>query len=1128
MQALGTLAAKIKKHVDSARTGRAEKHYDEVQQGPLQQNSTLKRRIARSQSERKLKLQDVSDEPPPDYPLDYELSEVSWNPEGQDYGHYEASKRHSYRRSRSAPTNYENILQNIDPRKLAAVIQFMEVNEIDPYLPMENQHRVESLRRAASIDHLEVAVHYDQPFPRKLRRTRNSFQEKNHFHRSSLQDLRFFERKQEVEYGPGIVERLRAKFTKLSGLATKNAKVSPHATCKRCPSVDDILLDKEAQAPKERAYVTLDRNWGEPEKPQYVPEPQQIRPRMNRGSSADPEKRYVVHREIKRDLEEEDDVQLPSISFLRRKFEENAGRTNWENRQSYKTPVDMAVVRSQSAERSRSPSIASPTPVATPEPTFERPYRVLSPQNQPHPPAKVHSPRKAFGPATKEEHREKPRPRSMDVAHEKALLGKDFYPPRLRLSQPQRNKLWVLEVLNRAEDEQENVDRHRVMPRSATTGEIHERSASPSQPVFMPPVRRAAPVLPELSSGARVLLSQTAHPPPSSTIHVSHTHHRPTSDFRMETTTFEYKSDAKKVESREKPEPRAQEREIFISPPDPDSARDDRPAAFSPSQAPVIQSADVSPPPEEPKPPVQISRLRTQPATYAGPKILPRNNDASGKEEMKRMLSKFNASRDKKLFDEPNNEVPKHDRVHTTAPATTTTGHTIHTTVIQTYEPIPPKGDLSATTSFLPTRSTQPRVMHPHQYQNSANNVTNITVRTDSPAPPNTAHNQDGSPSVQPKDETPIRRPAPPPPASPIQEYRVEPTPEPVPTSQVRKSFSAQFLEQQAQKTHTSPTPTSPLVSPKPYGDDATIRVESEDEGTEVSEAGDMEYDVEAEAKRARTSTVDSAVSIGSTPSEYSIEEEPAGTRAKYTFALHHQFDDGDEPEADFDADSIDEASGKALESEEEVPNVEAIERHLNETEFEVMQSEIPEESESDSDDEPPPLTLLNGFSTQNIPLMAGDGNPVRNSLISLVMEEDIPMLLEAMSENPRFEFVDLNENQPSTSSILHPAETRIRRRIERKVGRIAFVETTPEVYTYLDEKSAEKEINWVDGCHINYKVYQTIVTAEQEEQNRQYEELERWRRNVENDEQAVDCPPNSTNHLGYSSSITETSKISV
>ncbi|KAK6027890.1 hypothetical protein OSTOST_06074 [Ostertagia ostertagi] len=46
---------------------------------------------------------------------------------------------------------------------------------------------------------------------------------------------------QDLEYGPGIVEKLREKFQRLSGMVSRDAKVSPHATGKRCPSVDDIL-----------------------------------------------------------------------------------------------------------------------------------------------------------------------------------------------------------------------------------------------------------------------------------------------------------------------------------------------------------------------------------------------------------------------------------------------------------------------------------------------------------------------------------------------------------------------------------------------------------------------------------------------------------------------------------------------------------------------------------------------------------------------------------------------------------------------------------------------------------------------------------------------------------------------
>jgi hypothetical protein len=39
--------------------------------------------------------------------------------------------------------------------------------------------------------------------------------------------------------------------------------------------------------------------------------------------------------------------------------------------------------------------------------------------------------------------------------------------------------------------------------------------------------------------------------------------------------------------------------------------------------------------------------------------------------------------------------------------------------------------------------------------------------------------------------------------------------------------------------------------------------------------------------------------------------------------------------------------------------------------------------------------------------MIAGDGNPVRHSLLNLVLEEDIPLLLEAMAEKVEEEGID-------------------------------------------------------------------------------------------------------------------------
>ncbi|ETN80747.1 hypothetical protein NECAME_08988 [Necator americanus] len=102
--------------------------------------------------------------------------------------------------------------------------------------------------------------------------------------------------------------------------------------------------------------------------------------------------------------------------------------------------------------------------------------------------------------------------------------------------------------------------------------------------------------------------------------------------------------------------------------------------------------------------------------------------------------------------------------------------------------------------------------------------------------------------------------------------------------------------------------------------------------------------------------------------------------------------------------------------------------------------------------------------------LIAGDGNPVRHTLLSLVMEEDVPALMEAMNENFTCEFEDLNQSAPSKSSILYPPETRKERRKARQVSSIRFEETNPKVYTYLDELSAINKNKWVEGVHVDYE----------------------------------------------------------
>ncbi|KHJ99954.1 hypothetical protein OESDEN_00017 [Oesophagostomum dentatum] len=157
------------------------------------------------------------------------------------------------------------------------------------------------------------------------------------------------------------------------------------------------------------------------------------------------------------------------------------------------------------------------------------------------------------------------------------------------------------------------------------------------------------------------------------------------------------------------------------------------------------------------------------------------------------------------------------------------------------------------------------------------------------------------------------------------------------------------------------------------------------------------------------------------------------------------------------------------------------------------------EASSSESEDEEhQPVNGRQLPSDLETVIIAGDGNPVRHSLLSLVMEEDIPALMEAMSERFTCEFEDLDESRPSTSSILHPPETRKERRKARQVSSIRFEETSPKVYTYLDEGSAMDKNKWEEGVHVDYATYQNIIASEDEEYRKNsLAELEKWKKSI-------------------------------
>ncbi|WKY14856.1 hypothetical protein Q1695_000401 [Nippostrongylus brasiliensis] len=91
--------------------------------------------------------------------------------------------------------------------------------------------------------------------------------------------------------------------------------------------------------------------------------------------------------------------------------------------------------------------------------------------------------------------------------------------------------------------------------------------------------------------------------------------------------------------------------------------------------------------------------------------------------------------------------------------------------------------------------------------------------------------------------------------------------------------------------------------------------------------------------------------------------------------------------------------------------------------------------------------------------IVAGDGNLVSHTLLNLAMEEDIPALMEAMHETYSFEFEDLKDETPSSSSILHTPETRKARRKARQilhVGPREVCEAKVELVTADEEQTKE------------------------------------------------------------------------
>lgn len=122
---------------------------------------------------------------------------------------------------------------------------------------------------------------------------------------------------------------------------------------------------------------------------------------------------------------------------------------------------------------------------------------------------------------------------------------------------------------------------------------------------------------------------------------------------------------------------------------------------------------------------------------------------------------------------------------------------------------------------------------------------------------------------------------------------------------------------------------------------------------------------------------------------------------------------------------------------------------------------------------------------------------PVRQSLLNLVMEEDVPLLMEAMAEKLEFEFEDLNTNGAANTSEGILRTSAKQRSKPPKQARIGFHQTPPSVFTYPDEASASEESQWDEGEHITYEHYQKLCVEERERLLREKNEIEQFLRSA-------------------------------
>ncbi|KAK6113361.1 hypothetical protein QQG55_51315 [Brugia pahangi] len=136
-------------------------------------------------------------------------------------------------------------------------------------------------------------------------------------------------------------------------------------------------------------------------------------------------------------------------------------------------------------------------------------------------------------------------------------------------------------------------------------------------------------------------------------------------------------------------------------------------------------------------------------------------------------------------------------------------------------------------------------------------------------------------------------------------------------------------------------------------------------------------------------------------------------------------------------------------------------------------------EKEADMMDESQEGSWKNEFSNVR---NTKDEGPVRQSLLSLVMDEDVPELMEAMAEKLEFVFEDLT---PSVSTagegILRNSAKRTRSRSRPREAKLGFHSSSPTVFTYPNEESAVEKAQWDEGEQITFTVYRELCQGKKE-----------------------------------------------